>query len=93
MPGLDSTQRYCFDVEGVLYLPNVLSGAELAAAAADPDTPINHPRLAELVTDAIGSGAANIPINGLTGGHTGATFDKLVRFDRYSSWLGLYVCA
>lgn len=88
MPGLDPTQRYCFEVEGVLHVPRVLCGAELSAAAADPDTLIDHPRLVELVTDAIGSGAANIPTNGLTGGHTGAAFGNMVRFDRHSSWLG-----
>lgn len=88
MPGLDSTQRYCFEVEGVLHVPRVLCGAELTAAAADPDTLIDHPRLVELVADAIGSGAANIPNNGLTGGHTGAGFGNMVHFDRHSSWLG-----
>ena len=91
MPALDSTQRYSFEVEGVLHVPGVLSDAELAAAAVDPDALIDHPRLVELVTDAIGSGAANIPTNGLTGGHTGAGFENMVRFDRYSSWLGTAV--
>ena len=85
---LDATQRYCFEVEGVLHVPNVLTPPELAAADADADALIDHPRLVELVTDAIGSGAANIPTNGLTGGHTGAAFGNLVRFDRHSRWLG-----
>ena len=88
MPALDSTQRYSFEVEGVLHVSGVLCDAELDAATADPDTLIDHPGLVELVTDAIGSGAANIPTNGLTGGHTGAGFENMVRFDRYSRWLG-----
>ena len=88
MGALNPTQRYCFEVEGVLHVPRVLCDAELAAAAADPDSLIDHPQLIEFLTDAIGSGAANIPINGLTGGHTGAGFGNMFHFDRYSNWLG-----
>jgi hypothetical protein len=82
---LSPTQRYCFEVEGFLIIPGVLTAGEIAAAKAEAHTLADHPTLRQCVSDAFTSGLANIAANGMTGGvNPGVGFS----LDPSSSWLG-----
>ena len=82
---LTTTQRYCFEVEGFLHLPSVLTPSELVGARADSGQLATHPLLMRHIADAFGSGVANIAANGMTGG---SDLQGGFSVDTNSNWLG-----